>query len=102
MPIYEYENDVGEIQELFRNISSRDDAPDGFKRREISTTAPATVGVAADPYTMVAGVRRGLKKLEHQRGGFGDGGLRHNDGTDHGMRDEFGGNAGLNKMWGAD
>lgn len=63
MPTYRYkEKTTGLIIELLRPVDQRD-APLAFER----VTAPETLaikGAAADPFSMEAGVRAGLRRLE--------------------------------------
>jgi hypothetical protein len=63
MPIYQYENEQGDVIEQVRTVQDRDLAPKGFRRITVPRSL-AVVGGRIDPGTPDAAIPKALRDLE--------------------------------------
>ena len=68
MPVYEYKADTGEVIELERPITERDDAPDGYTRLDFPTRISVPNGAYNENGMNKESVRRGYHKQEEKMG----------------------------------
>ena len=68
MPTYEYKADTGEVIELERPITERDDAPDGYTRLDFPTRISVPNGAHDEKRMNKESVRRGYHKQEEKMG----------------------------------
>jgi len=68
MPVYEYKADTGEVIELERPITERDDAPDGYTRLDFPTRISVPNGAYNENGMNKESVRRGYYEQEQKKG----------------------------------
>ena len=68
MPVYEYQSDSGEVIELERPITERDDAPDGFKRVDFPSRISVPNGAMDEKGMNKESIRRGYYNQEIKMG----------------------------------
>jgi len=68
VPFYEYKSETGEVIELERPITERDDAPDGYTRLDFPTRISVPNGAYNENGMNRESVRRGYHKQEEKLG----------------------------------
>ena len=68
MPVYEYKSDTGDVIELERPITERDDAPDGYTRLDFPTRISVPNGAYDENGMNKETIRRGYHKQEEKLG----------------------------------
>ena len=68
MPTYEYKSDTGEVIELERPITERDDAPDGYTRMLFPSSISVPNGASDENGMNKETIRRGYYEQEQKLG----------------------------------
>ena len=68
MPVYEYKSETGDVIELERPITERDDAPDGYTRLDFPTRISVPNGAYDENGMNKETIRRGYHKQEEKLG----------------------------------
>tara|TARA_R110002073_G_scaffold334556_1_gene524323 strand:- start:240 stop:536 length:297 start_codon:yes stop_codon:yes gene_type:complete len=68
MPVYEYKSDTGEVIELERPITERNDAPDGYTRMIYPSRISVPNGASDEKGMNKESVRRGYYDQEQKMG----------------------------------
>ena len=68
VPVYEYKADTGEVIELERPITERDDAPDGYTRMIFPSRISVPNGASDEKGMNKESVRRGYYEQEQKAG----------------------------------
>ena len=68
VPIYEYKSETGEVIELEKPITERDDAPDGCVRLDIPSSISVPRGALNENGMNTETVRRGYRNQEDKMG----------------------------------
>jgi len=68
MPVYEYKSNTGEVVELERPITERDNAPDGYTRMIFPSRISVPNGASDEKGMNKESVRRGYYEQEQKMG----------------------------------